>query len=154
MTARLLPTPARRALAWLVMIVALGSACAPAPATPTPAATATLAATAMPTSPPPTPTTPLSGTVEDPVAEETVLLARADLARRLQVDAEDITLVELVAVTWPDTSYGCPQEGETYETVDVPGYRLLFEVGDAVHIYHATFASAFYCDAQDEVLPE
>ncbi len=143
----------RFCLAWLALALTLGSVgCTPSSPTATLAAPPRPTATTTPTPAPPTPT--VGGPAEDPVAEELFLLARADLARRLFSDADDITLVEVTVVTWPDTSMGCPQEGETYETVEMPGYRLMLRADDEEYFYHASFETVIYCDAQDEVLPE
>ena len=40
-----------------------------------------------------------------------------------------ITVVELEAVDWPDSSLGCPVDGEFYAQVITPGFRIVVEVG-------------------------
>ena len=63
--------------------------------------------------------------------------ARADLANRLTVSANEISLVEATSVTWPDSSLGCPQEGMVYTQVLTPGYLILLEQGGTTFEYHA-----------------
>ena len=152
--------------AWLVCAVAVMSAgCAAA--TTVPAGTPLEASASpsgtpraeTPTLPPPSLTpravTPGgAGAFEDPVAEEFYLLARSDLARRLVIDPDAITLVSWTPVVWPDTRLGCQGEGETYEAVEVPGYRLVLRAGGEEYVYHASFDTVFYCDPQDELSPQ
>ncbi len=52
--------------------------------------------------------------------------ARGLLAARLGVPAAGLAFVGEEAVRWPDTSLGCPQPGQNYARVIVPGYRLTF----------------------------
>lgn len=41
---------------------------------------------------------------------------------------EEIKIVLVEQVTWPDTSLGCPEPGKFYAQVLVPGYRIVVEV--------------------------
>lgn len=43
------------------------------------------------------------------------------------VTAAELTLVELQAMEWPDSSLGCPQPGTMYMQVITPGYQLILE---------------------------
>jgi hypothetical protein len=145
--------------AWLVLAIAVTAAsvgCVPS-LTETPVPSSVPSVTALPTAtaaPTASPTPSAGGAAEDPVAREIYLLARADLARRLGIDTEAVELVELTSVTWPDTGMGCPEDEGGYESIAVPGYRLVLRADDEEHIYHASFESAFYCDTEREVLPE
>jgi hypothetical protein len=148
----------RSLVPWLVLAAAVtaGSAgCMPSP-TETPVPSPVSSVTALPTAtaaPTASPTPSAAGAAEDPVAREIYLLARADLARRLRIETEAVGLVELIPITWPDTGMGCPEDDREYESIAVPGYRLVLRVDDEEHIYHASFEAAFYCDAQHESLP-
>lgn len=42
---------------------------------------------------------------------------------------EEVKIVLVEQVTWPDTSLGCPEPGKFYAQVLVPGYRVVVEVG-------------------------
>ncbi len=59
-----------------------------------------------------------------------------------------ITVVALEAVDWPDSSLGCPVEGELYAQVITPGYRLVVEVDGARTEIHTDLAgNAATCGA-------
>lgn len=62
---------------------------------------------------------------------------RADAARRAEVQAEDVRLIEHRSVTWGDGSLGCPEPGRHYTQAVVPGYRILVEAGGRTLAYHA-----------------
>jgi hypothetical protein len=42
---------------------------------------------------------------------------------------EEIKVISVEEVVWPDTSLGCPEPGKFYAQVLVPGYRVILEVG-------------------------
>ncbi len=65
-----------------------------------------------------------------------VVAAIADLARHLSIPAEQITVVHLEGVTWPDTSLGCPQPGMAYAQVLVEGYKVILEAANRRYEYH------------------
>ncbi len=89
----------------------------------------------------PTPTVPTDGgspTVTLPsTLEEIVEQARRDLAARLGRAVAEIRVVEARAVTWPDSSLGCPEPGRMYLQVLTPGYRVILEVEGQRYAYHA-----------------
>lgn len=91
--------------------------------------TASTAGTTSPGTAPP-------GTVP-PGAEALVAVARADLASRLGVDAAAITVERVEAVTWPDTSLGCPQPGMAYAQVQVDGALIVLAVDGQEYEYHS-----------------
>jgi len=64
--------------------------------------------------------------------------AKADLAQKLTVSVDEINLMEATAVTWPNASLGCPQEGMAYAEVLTPGYLILLEYRDNTFEYHAS----------------
>lgn len=80
--------------------------------------------------------------------------ARADLANRLTVSANEISLVEATSVTWPDSSLGCPQEGMVYTQVLTPGYLILLEQGGNTFEYHASSGDTIVtCDNPSPPVP-
>ena len=97
----------------------------------------------------PAPTTSLLPTTEatlpgapdpPPVEEELqsqVELARADLARRLGVEEDEIQVVKATAITWRDGSLGCPQPGFSYIQVLIEGAVIELKVGSSVYSYHS-----------------
>lgn len=70
-------------------------------------------------------------------AEAQVARARQDLASRLGVSAESISVVRVEEVEWPDTSLGCPEPGKMYAQVITPGYRIILEAAEKEYEYHA-----------------
>ena len=51
--------------------------------------------------------------------------ARADLARRLGVDPDDLEVISAEEVTWPDGSLGCPEPGMSYTQALVDGSKVV-----------------------------
>jgi hypothetical protein len=91
------------------------------------------------TEPLPPPTifvTAVSPIVEEGMSKEEALAkVKADLASRLGVKENEISLVSAVVVTWNDTSLGCPEKGMMYAQVLTPGYRIILEVGGKQYDY-------------------
>ena len=82
------------------------------------------------------------GVREEPAIESETLarlveLAKGDLARRLGVGIEDVTLVSAEAVEWPDASLGDPQPGMVYAQVITPGYKIILSAGGQEYEYHS-----------------
>ncbi len=65
-----------------------------------------------------------------------VRAAVADLAQRLGVAAEQITVASMERVTWPDTSLGNPQPGMMYPQVLTDGYRVILQHAGEAFEYH------------------
>jgi hypothetical protein len=67
--------------------------------------------------------------------EKLLLLVKKDLAQRLDVPSNSISLESFQPVTWPDGSMGCPQPGMEYTEGLVQGYRLIVRSGDKLYVY-------------------
>lgn len=86
-------------------------------------------------------------------------VAIADLVDRIGVDASDITVVRSEAVTWRDSSVGCPQEGMVYTDALVDGWLIVLAAGGTEYEYHAGSSPAgqatapFYCESPQPPLP-
>jgi hypothetical protein len=81
-----------------------------------------------------------SPTVVSPAAsglEELVSTAKEDLAQRLSIGAEEIDLVEVKAVVWPDGGLGCPEPGVAHTQVQVEGTLIRLRVGKRMYQYHS-----------------
>ncbi len=50
------------------------------------------------------------------------------VASTLQVPVEEVTVLSVQAVTWSDTSLGCPEPGMMYAQVLTPGFLVTTEV--------------------------
>ena len=68
-------------------------------------------------------------------------LAKQDLAQRLSVAVDQITVVSSEYTDWPDSSLGCPQPGMAYSQVITPGYRIVLEQGQKQYDYHTGLKS-------------
>jgi heat shock protein HslJ len=79
--------------------------------------------------------------------DDVVSRALADLAERLDIDADAIRVVEAGRVTWSDGSLGCPEPGVAYTEALVDGWRVILEHGGARFSYHAgPDGEPFLCD--------
>jgi hypothetical protein len=73
----------------------------------------------------------------DPALQQIVMQAREDLAKRLGIGLDQIDLVELRSVIWPDKSLGCPQPGMEYLQVQQDGLLIRFRVAGRSYEYHS-----------------
>jgi hypothetical protein len=72
--------------------------------------------------------------------------AVADLAARLDVAADEVSVVAVEAVTWNDGSLGCAEKGMMYTQALVEGTRIMLRAGDRTYEYHAGGQRPpFYC---------
>lgn len=80
---------------------------------------------------------PASGSAADAVA---------DLASRLDVEADAIEVVAEEAVTWRDGSLGCAKEGQFYTQALVDGSRITLRTDGTDYEYHSGGAKpSFWC---------
>ena len=80
--------------------------------------------------------------------------AMADLAGRLGVDVNEIILLEMTSVVWPDGSLGCPREGMVYAQVLTPGYLIRLQSGDQIFEYHASRGTTvIFCENPSPPVP-
>ena len=73
--------------------------------------------------------------------EAQVQAAIHDLARRLDVPEDQISVVEAEYVTWRDASLGCAEPGTGYAQVLVEGTRILLGHDGTTYHYHAESGS-------------
>ncbi|MEE6281511.1 hypothetical protein [Georgenia sunbinii] len=114
-----------------------GTTAPPTTQAPSPGGTATPSPGGTATSPPggtEAPTAPGGGPSAD---SPEVVAAVADLAEHLGIAPDDVSVVSLESVTWPDGSLGCPQPGMSYTQALVPGTRLVLGAEGAEYAYHA-----------------
>jgi hypothetical protein len=81
------------------------------------------------------PASSLPGTPMDPTLP-LVTDAVADLAQRLGISPDDVTVVAAREVTWPDGSLGCPEPGMMYTQVLVDGSLVVLEANGQRYEYH------------------
>ena len=66
-----------------------------------------------------------------------------DLAKRLGIPVDQITVVHSQAVEWNDSSLGCPQPGMMYLQVITPGFRVVLAAQDQLYNYHTGHRGSF-----------
>jgi hypothetical protein len=72
-----------------------------------------------------------------PPAEKFVQLAKQDLASRLNINADTITLVKTEEKEWLNSALGCPRPGVFYPTGRVPGFQIWLDVEGTEYIYNS-----------------
>ena len=94
--------------------------------------------------------TPFSDTLQALIDQ-----SEADLAERLTVSIDQVNFLGAYAVTWPDASLGCPEEGMMYAQVLIPGYLIKMESGNVIYEYHSgeNMQQAVFCDNPAQPLP-
>jgi hypothetical protein len=70
----------------------------------------------------------------------------------LGISNEEIEVVEVEEVEWPDTSLGCPEPGMVYAQVIVPGWRVVMRVGGKVYEYHSGGRYGVLCDQEGHLI--
>jgi hypothetical protein len=72
--------------------------------------------------------------------------AKADLAQKLSIQPDQVELVGISFVSWPDSSLGCPKPGMAYAQVMVDGLRIRLKAGGKSYEYHSGGSRApFLC---------
>lgn len=80
--------------------------------------------------------------------------AKTSLADMLSISIPEIDLIKADAVTWPDSSLGCPQEGMAYAQILTSGYLILLSYAGKNYEYHAgRDQQVFYCKGPTQPVP-
>ena len=74
-----------------------------------------------------------------PPVEKFVALSKKDLASRLGVEADRITLVKTAEKLWLNSALGCPRPGQFYPSGRVPGFQIWLELEGTEYIYNTDF---------------
>ena len=82
-----------------------------------------------------------------PIDNPFVLQAVDDLATRLAVGKDAITVASAESVTWPDKGFGCPRPGMAYIQVPQDGLKIVLAVAGKQYNYHSGASRpAFLCE--------
>jgi hypothetical protein len=76
-----------------------------------------------------------------PVDAAVLDLVKQNLAKRLSVTVDEITVVSATSREWPDSSLGCPQPGMAYAQIVTPGYRIVLGQGQKQYDYHTDLSA-------------
>jgi hypothetical protein len=71
-----------------------------------------------------------------PPAEPLVELCIRRLARKLKIPPDQILVLRVTSVIWPDASLGCPKHGITTARVETPGFNILLEAAGNTWPFH------------------
>jgi hypothetical protein len=128
------------------------------PASPTPTrqlVQSTAVISRVPADPAPTP--PNAAVVPRPLSPALTAMvdvSRADLAQRQSVPLEDIALVEMWTVVWPDRGLGCPNPDMGYPQVPADGLLIRLGIGERTYDYHTDGQRPpFLCDQKRPAAP-
>lgn len=66
-----------------------------------------------------------------------VAVAKEDLSTRLNIPGDDIEVVKVEYVTWPNAGMGCPQPGMAYTQVPVDGLLIRLSADGVEYNYHS-----------------
>jgi hypothetical protein len=76
--------------------------------------------------------------------------AKADLSGRLSIPLDQVEVVAVTAVTWPDGSLGCPKPGMVYPQALVDGMRILLRAVGRTYDYHSGGSRPpFLCEGKE-----
>lgn len=94
-----------------------------------------------------------------PQATRAVSWSQADLAERLKVGLNQVSVLSVESVEWRDSSLGCPESGRVYLQVITPGYRIILRADGRQFEYHSARGRdrAILCDTGspgEQHLPE
>lgn len=83
----------------------------------------------------------------DSELQKLIETAAQDLTQRFSLPPEQIQFKEAAAVTWPDSSLGCPNPSSMYLQVLTPGYLIRLQAAEHVFEYHTdTKGTLVYCE--------
>ena len=76
--------------------------------------------------------------ISKPSYEEQLIINTtiSNLAKKIDIPADQIQLESIEAVNWPDTNMDCQELGTVVEHQVLPGYRITLSVNDLIFTYH------------------
>ncbi len=89
----------------------------------------------------------------DPLAADMVAVAQRRLAAQFDLATRRVRVVDVMPITWTDSSLGCPQPGVDYPAVTIEGYRIVLAVGEDEYIFHSDSTQTILCSSENERLP-
>ena len=81
----------------------------------------------------------------DEASDKAVALAREALSRQLGTVVDSTAVVDVVAVSWPDSSLGCPKPGMMYSSVLLSGHLVRLRASNVVYAVHVGAGEAIVC---------
>jgi hypothetical protein len=88
--------------------------------------------------------------VDEGLQKKFIQIVSNDLATRLSLDVQSISVVSAEAITWPNAALGCPLSGKVYAQGTVPGFRIRLKAEDKEYSYHTDQTGQFVlCTTMD-----
>lgn len=100
-----------------------------------PASTATPTLPASPSALPSKTNTPAATPTEEPVPEAVLMIGQT-LAQQLHLGQNQVAIASLEKRTWKDSCLEIALEGATCSKKQIPGYKVIFQVGEDQYTYH------------------
>lgn len=86
--------------------------------------------------------------------DQQIVFARQELADRLGVSLDSITISGARNVNWSSGALGCPKPGMSYTEALVPGVLIFLDSGGKTYGYHARKENKpFYCPTKQAAIP-
>jgi len=80
-------------------------------------------------------------------ASQLIQQAQDDLAQRTGAPLDQIAIISVTEVVWPDGSLGCPQPDVAYTQATMPGYQIVLSYQGQQYDYHTDASRAFLCES-------
>jgi hypothetical protein len=77
-------------------------------------------------------TDPIASLTEEAIVQTSI----NDLSLQLNIPSEQIRVISVEQVTWPDSSLGCSKPGVAYIQVLTPGYLIQLDANGKIYVYH------------------
>ena len=77
-------------------------------------------------------TDPTASITEEAIVQTSI----NDLSLQLNIPSEQIRVISVEQVTWPDAGLGCSQPGMAYIQVLTPGYLIQLDANGKIYVYH------------------
>jgi len=78
-------------------------------------------------------------------SEQAVTKAKQVLRQSLTVNGDEISVLTVNSVTWPDGSLGCPQKGMMYPQMLMSGFKVILEFKNKQYAVHIGASRAVLC---------
>jgi hypothetical protein len=82
--------------------------------------------------------------------QQLVDLARVDLAQRLDVELEAVTVVSVQETEFEDASLGVPEPGKAYAQVLTPGHVIQLRAEGVTYDYHASAERLVFASGEEQ----
>ena len=98
----------------------------------------------LPTELPDSTPSPSPNNVEIPAGAENLLqLMQEDLVQHAPVTFDQVELVSIEAVDWPDAGLGCPDPATLYAPAVTPGFKVMLRANSKLYEYHTDMGQIF-----------